>query len=231
MTNGDDILTVTALNVSYGEAKVLFDVGLNVRSGQIVACVGRNGAGKTTLLKSIVGFLKPTSGSIVANKISLIGMAAHVTAGMGIKYVPQDKKVFSDLTVRENLELGSYATKDYNWDRVIEYFPKLKALMDRKAGYLSGGERQMLMIGRAILGSPILLLIDEPTEGLAPSIVENLKEVFRDLSRKTALVIVEQNLPLVCAIADKVYALNEGRVMAEIAERESIRPEVCEKYL
>ena len=231
MTNGDDILTVTALNVSYGEAKVLFDVGLNVRSGQVVACVGRNGAGKTTLLKSIAGFVKPTSGSITSDKTSLIGMAAHVIAGMGIKYVPQDKKVFSDLTVRENLELGSYATKDYNWDRVIEYFPKLKALMDRKAGYLSGGERQMLMIGRAILGSPILLLIDEPTEGLAPSIVAHLEDVFRDLSKKTALLIIEQNLPLVCAIADKVYALNEGRVMAEIAERESIRPEVCEKYL
>jgi branched-chain amino acid transport system ATP-binding protein len=150
---------------------------------------------------------------------------------LGIKYIPQDKKVFSDLTVRENLELGSYATKDYNWDQVTSYFPKLATLMDRKAGYLSGGERQMLMIGRAILGSPKLLLVDEPTEGLAPSIVMHLKNVFRELSKTTALVIVEQNLPLVCAIADKVYALKEGRVMAEITEREMIRPEVCEKYL
>ncbi len=231
MTNGDDILTVTGLNVSYGESRVLFDIDLNVRSGQVVACVGRNGAGKTTLLKSIAGFVKPTSGSITSDKTRLVGVAAYVIAGMGIKYVPQDKKVFSDLTVRENLELGSYATKDYNWDRVTGYFPKLQQLMDRKAGYLSGGERQMLMIGRAILGSPILLLIDEPTEGLAPRIVAHLKDVFRDLSKKTALVIVEQNLPLVCAIADKVYALNDGRVMAEIADRESIRPEVCEKYL
>jgi ABC-type branched-subunit amino acid transport system ATPase component len=231
MMNGADILTVTGLNVSYGESKVLFDVGLNVRSGQVVACVGRNGAGKTTLLKSIAGFVKPTSGSITSDKTSLIGLAAYVIAGMGIKYIPQDKKVFSDLSVRENLELGSYATKDYNWDQVTNYFPKLQELMDRKAGYLSGGERQMLMIGRAILGSPVLLLIDEPTEGLAPRIVAHLKDVFRDLSKKTALVIVEQNLPLVCAIADKVYALNDGRVMAEIADRESIRPEVCEKYL
>jgi ABC-type branched-subunit amino acid transport system ATPase component len=231
MKNGHDILTVTGLNVSYGESKVLFDVGMNVRAGQVVACVGRNGAGKTTLLKSIAGFVKPASGSITSDNTSLIGLAAYAIAGRGIKYIPQDKKVFSDLSVRENLELGSYATKDYNWDQVTGYFPKLKQLMDRKAGYLSGGERQMLMIGRAILGSPILLLIDEPTEGLAPSIVENLKEVFRDLSRKMALVIVEQNLPLVCAIADKVYALNDGRVMAEIADRESIRPEICEKYL
>jgi len=231
MMNGADILTVSGLNVSYGESKVLFDVGLNVRSGQVVACVGRNGAGKTTLLKSIAGFVKPTSGSIASDNTSLVGLAAYAIAGMGIKYIPQDKKVFSDLTVRENLELGSYATKDYNWDQVTNYFPKLQELMDRKAGYLSGGERQMLMIGRAILGSPVLLLIDEPTEGLAPSIVAHLKDVFRELSKKTALVIVEQNLPLVCAIADKVYALKEGRVMAEIADRESIRPEVCEKYL
>jgi len=148
---------------------------------------------------------------------------------MGIKYIPQDKKVFSDLTVRENLELGSYATGDYNWARVTDYFPKLAVLMDRRAGYLSGGERQMLMIGRAILGNPRLLLVDEPTEGLAPSIVAQLKDVFRELSKKTTLVIVEQNLPMVCAIAGKVYALNEGRVVAEIVD--SITPEVCEPYL
>ena len=231
MTNNDDVLTVSGLNVAYGESKVLFDVGMNVRSGQVVACVGRNGAGKTTLLKSVAGFLKPTSGSINSGTTDLIGKPAYAIAGMGIKYIPQDKKVFSDLTVRENLELGSYATKDYNWDQVTDYFPKLTQLMDRKAGYLSGGERQMLMIGRAILGRPKLLLIDEPTEGLAPSIVMHLKDVFRELSKKTALVIVEQNLPLVCAISNKVYALKEGRVMAELTDREPVRPEMCEKYL
>jgi ABC-type branched-subunit amino acid transport system ATPase component len=231
MTNNDDVLTVSGLNVSYGESKVLFDISINVRPGQVVACVGRNGAGKSTLLKSIAGFLKPTSGSISSDMTNLIGMPAYVVAGMGIKYIPQDKKVFSDLTVRENLELGSYATKDYNWDQVIDYFPKLKQLMDRKAGHLSGGERQMLMIGRAVLGRPKLLLIDEPTEGLAPSIVMHLQHVFRELSKKTALVIVEQNLPLVCAISNKVYALKEGRVMAELTDREPIKPELCEKYL
>ena len=231
MTNNDDVLAVSELNVSYGESKVLFDVSMNVRPGQVVACVGRNGAGKSTLLKSIAGFLKPTSGSISSGKDNLISMAAYAVAGMGIKYIPQDKKVFFDLTVRENLELGSYATKDYNWDQVIDYFPKLKQLMDRKAGYLSGGERQMLMIGRAILGQPKLLLVDEPTEGLAPRIVMHLQHVFRELCKKTALVIVEQNLPLVCSISNKVYALKEGRVMAELTDREPIRPEMCEKYL
>ena len=231
MRQGTGILDVSGLNVAYGEAKVLFDVSLAVRPGEVVACVGRNGAGKTTLLRSIAGFLKPTSGTIRSNGIDLIGSAAYVIAAMGIKYVPQDKKVFSDLTVRENLELGSYASKDYDWAQVTAYFPKLERLMDRKAGYLSGGERQMLMIGRAILGRPKLLLIDEPTEGLAPAIVAQLKEVFLELSKKTALVVVEQNLPLVCAIASRVYALNDGRVMAEIAGRDSIRPELCERYL
>lgn len=231
MTPSNPILTVSALNVAYGESKVLFDVSIQVRAGEVVACVGRNGAGKTTLLKTIAGFVKPTSGKIAANGTSLVGLRAYTIAGLGIKYVPQDKKVFSDLTVRENLELGSYATNDYDWEQVLTYFPKLRQLMDRKGGYLSGGERQMLMIGRAMLGRPKLLLIDEPTEGLAPSIVAQLKDVFRELSKKTAMVIVEQNLPLVCAIADKVYALNEGRVMAELSDRESIKPERCEQFL
>jgi ABC-type branched-subunit amino acid transport system ATPase component len=227
----DEILAVKGLNVSYGEAKVLFDIDLSVRPRQIVACVGRNGAGKSTLLKSIAGFLRPLSGFIASGHVSLIGRKSYDIAKMGIKYVPQDKKVFSDLTVRENLELGSYATKDYNWDRITDYFPKLKELMDRKGGYLSGGERQMLMIGRALLGSPKLLLIDEPTEGLAPSIVAHLRGVFTELSKSTALVLVEQNLPLVCAISSKVYAVKEGRIVAELADKDSIKADVCERYL
>ena len=228
---GDPILAVRGLTVSYGESKVLFDVNLSVEPRQVVACVGRNGAGKSTLLKSIAGFLKPLSGSITTGRTSLVGLKSYDIARMGIKYVPQDKKVFSDLTVRENLELGSYASKDYNWDRITEYFPKLKELMDRKAGYLSGGERQMLMIGRALLGSPKVLLIDEPTEGLAPSIVAHLRSVFTELSKNTALVLVEQNLPLVCAISSKVYAVKEGRIVAELADRDSIKADVCERYL
>jgi ABC-type branched-subunit amino acid transport system ATPase component len=229
--NEGEILVVRGLNVSYGESKVLFDTGLSAKPGQVVTCVGRNGAGKTTLLKSIAGFLKPTSGSITFNNTDLIGLRSYDIAKMGLKYIPQDKKVFSDLTVRENLELGSYATKDYNWDQVTDYFPKLNHLMDRKGGYLSGGERQMLMIGRAILGNPKVLLIDEPTEGLAPSIVAHLKNVFKELSKKSALVIVEQNLPLVCAISDKIYAIKEGRIVTELTDQESIKPHVCEQYL
>ncbi len=226
-----DVLSVSGLNVAYGESKVLFDAHLRVGPGQLVTCVGRNGAGKSTLLKTIAGFLRPTSGSITFDGVSLVGLRSYDVALRGLKYIPQDKKVFSDLTVRENLELGSYATKDYNWDRVFGYFPKLKQLMNRKAGYLSGGERQMLMIGRAILGSPKVLLIDEPTEGLAPSIVDHLKVVLKELSRKAAVVMVEQNLPLVCAISDKIYAIKEGHIVAEITDREAIRPQFCEQYL
>ena len=231
MSEGRALLAVDGLNVAYGEARVLFDVQFTVASGEIVACVGRNGAGKTTLLRSVAGFVKPVSGSVTSGDVSLVGLPAYDIARRGIKYIPQDKKVFSDLTVRENLELGSYATRDYDWHQAMTYFPKLKVLMDRKAGHLSGGERQMLMIGRAILGKPKVLLLDEPTEGLAPSIVAHLKDVFRDLSRSTALAIVEQNLPLVCAIASRIYAMKEGRIVAELPGAGSLTPEACERYV
>jgi ABC-type branched-subunit amino acid transport system ATPase component len=227
----DEILAVDDLNVAYGESKVLFDISIHINEHELVSCVGRNGAGKTTLLRTIGGFLKPTTGSIMFGNTNLVGIMSYDIARMGLKYIPQDKKVFSDLTVRENLELGSYATQDYNWDKVTEYFPKLKLLMDRKAGYLSGGERQMLMIGRALLGDPKVLLVDEPTEGLAPSIVAQLKEVFQELSKNTALVIVEQNLSLVSSISEKVYAIKEGRVVREISDEEEIKSNVCEQYL
>lgn len=222
-------LAVGGLNVCYGEAKVLFDVSFAVAEREILTCVGRNGAGKTTLLKSIAGLVKAASGSIAAGSRSLVGLAPHAIARLGVKYVAQDKRVFSDLTVRENMELGSYATRDYDWDRVTAYFPRLAALMDRKAGHLSGGERQMLMIGRALLGRPAVLLVDEPTEGLAPAIVTHLKEVFRDLRATTSLVIVEQNLPLVCAISDRIHAMKEGRLVAELPA--GATPQEVERYV
>jgi ABC-type branched-subunit amino acid transport system ATPase component len=229
--SANDILAVDGLNVSYGESKVLFDVSIHVKRNEVVSCVGRNGAGKTTLLKTIGGFLKPTSGSIRYDDTDVVGLMSYDVARLGMKYIPQDKKVFSDLTTRENLELASYAVKDYDWDAVLGYFPKLKTLMDRKAGYLSGGERQMLMIGRAIIGHPNVLLIDEPTEGLAPSIVSQLRDVFNELSRNSALVIVEQNLSLVCEISHRVYAMKEGTMVGKITDEGDIKNNVCVRYL
>jgi ABC-type branched-subunit amino acid transport system ATPase component len=225
------VLAVRDLNVSYGESRVLFDVSMEAAAHEVVACVGRNGAGKTTLLKTISGFLKPVSGAVTMQGADLVGLRSFTIARMGLKYVPQDKKVFSDLTVRENLELASYATQDTEWDKVMAYFPKLKVLLDRKAGVLSGGERQMLMIGRAVLGNPQVLLIDEPTEGLAPSIVSHLKDVFQELAKQATLVIVEQNLALICGIATKIYAIKEGRVVREIVDPDDIKQNVCEMYL
>ena len=225
------VLDVAGLNAAYGEAKVLFDIDLCVAPRQIVACIGRNGAGKTTLLRCICGFVKPLSGVVRSHGSDLIGLAPYDVAKSGVKYVPQDKKVFYDLTVRENLELGSYASGDRNWEPALNYFPKLKVHMDRKAGYMSGGERQMLMIARALLGNPRLLLIDEPTEGLAPGIVSHLREVFTDIARKTSLVIVEQNLPLVCAIADVVYGIRDGLVAAMFSQRSEMSFQTFEKFL
>ncbi len=198
-----DHLTVQDLKVSHGESKVLFDIDLHRRAqrGRRLRRTQRRRQ-VARCSRASPASCSPQAGRIESHGKLLNRAATYDIARLGIKYMPQDKKVFSDLTVRENLELGSYATKDYNWDPVTNFFPKLKELMDRKAGHLSGGERQMLMIGRAILGQPKVLLIDEPTEGLAPSIVAHLKHVFTELS-KNASVIVEQNLPLVCAISTR----------------------------
>lgn len=225
------VLEANNVEVSYGESRVLFGVSIHIMPNEVVSCVGRNGAGKTTLLKSISGFLKPTSGSIMYQGKDITGMPSYTLARMGLRYIDQDKKVFSDLTVAENMELASYATKDKNLDPILNYFPNLRSLMNRKSGYLSGGEKQMLMIGRALLGTPSVLLIDEPTEGLAPVVVEHLKQIFKEISKKAALIVVEQNLSLVCQISDRVYAMKEGQIVSETSDEEDIKKIVFEKYL
>jgi len=230
MNNGV-LLNVKDIDVAYGQLKVLFDVSVSCNPNQIVAIVGRNGAGKTTLLKAISGFLKPTKGEIIFKGEKINEYPSFEIAKKGIKYIPQDKMVFSDLTVRENLELSSYATGDYNWDKVMEYFPKLKELLDRKGGYLSGGERQMLIIGRALLGKPEILLLDEPMEGLAPSIVNDLIKIFQKLKEESTLIFVEQNLSIVSQLADKIYAMKEGSIVAEVNEKKDIKELLFEKIL
>jgi ABC-type branched-subunit amino acid transport system ATPase component len=231
MTENNRVLKVQGLNVSYQKLHVLFDVSIEISAGEVVVVVGRNGAGKTTLFRTICGFLKQDKGTILFKGEDIGALPPYEVALKGLKYIQQDKHVFADLTVRENLELGSYATKDYEWDRVLEHFPKLKTLMDRKGGNLSGGERQMLLMAQSLLGKPDLVLMDEPTEGLAPHVIDDLKVVFKQLRAQTTLVIIEQNLPLTAEVADRVYAMKEGKIVAEIVDHQEIKDLKFEKYL
>ncbi len=223
MADSSALLRVENVGVFYDTLKVVFDVSLTIEKGQIVFLSGRNGAGKTTLFRTIAGFLKPRSGDIVFKGQSVLPMKPYQVALMGAKYIHQDKQVFSSMTVRENMELGGYATQDHDWDRVLAYVPKVKTLLERKAGNLSGGEKQMLLIAMALLGRPDLVLMDEPTEGLAPHVITELTEVFHKLKHETTLFIVEQNLPMVAALADKVYAMKEGHIAAEITDPGAIK--------
>jgi len=229
--SNEKMLSVKNLNVSYQALHVLFDVSIEIDAGEVVVVVGRNGAGKTTLFRTIAGFLNQDKGSIYFKGEDVGNLPAYEVAVRGLKYIQQDKHVFADLTVRENLELGSYATKDYDWDRVLDYFPKLKTIMDRKGGNLSGGERQMLLISQSLLGKPELVLMDEPTEGLAPHVIDDLKGTFKKLREQTTMVIIEQNLPLTAEVADRVYAMKEGKMVAEITEKQEIQELTFEKYL
>lgn len=229
--SNEKMLSVKDLNVSYQTLHVLFDVSIEIDAGEVVVVVGRNGAGKTTLFRTIAGFLKQDKGSIYFKGEDVGNLPAYEVAVRGLKYIQQDKHVFADLTVRENLELGSYATKDYDWDRILDHFPKLKTIMDRKGGNLSGGERQMLLMAQSLLGKPELVLMDEPTEGLAPHVIDDLKGTFKKLREQTTMVIIEQNLPLTAEVADRVYAMKEGKVVAEITEKQEIQELTFEKYL
>ncbi len=231
MDSNELLLDVKNLNVSYSTLHVLFDAAIDVRRGEVVVVVGRNGAGKTTLFRTIAGFLKQDTGSIIFKGEDIGQMPAYDVAIRGLKYIHQDKHVFPDLTVRENLELGGYATKDYDWDRVLVHFPKLKTLMDRKGGNLSGGERQMLLMAQSLLGKPDLILMDEPTEGLAPHVIDDLKAAFKEISETTTMVIIEQNLPLTAEVADRVIAMKEGKIVAEVRDRQEIQDLAFEKYL
>jgi branched-chain amino acid transport system ATP-binding protein len=209
-------LQIRDLCVSYGLSQVLFNVTLAVPRHGAVAVLGRNGAGKSTLLKTIVGELAPRSGSIVLNlqDITLLPTERRIHAGLG--YVPQEHSVFNRLSVRENLEVGALMNRDQSAiDRVLAWFPKLGQRLDQPAGTLSGGERKMLAIGRAISSSPKLLLLDEPTEGLWIGVVEEIAGCLRDLVKDIAIVIVEQHLELALGVADYAYVLDRGRVALE----------------
>jgi branched-chain amino acid transport system ATP-binding protein len=209
-------LQVRDLCVSYGLSQVLFDVTLAASRHGAVAVLGRNGAGKSTLLKTIVGELAPRSGSIALNLQDITRLPTERRIHTGMGYVPQEHSVFNRLSVRENLAVGALTNRDRSAiDHVLARFPKLGQRLGQSAGTLSGGERKMLAIGRAILSSPKLLLLDEPTEGVWIGVVEEIAECLRDLIKDIAVVIVEQHLELALGIADYAYVLDRGRVALE----------------
>ena len=220
------MLGVSSLDVAYGAAKVLHDVSLTVGSGEVVFIAGRNGAGKTTLLKSIAGFVPPLAGTVSFDGRDIVGVLPERVALGGIRYVFQDKRVFSQLTVRENLQLAAYPVKERLVDAVaklVAIYPKIEQFLDTRAGGLSGGQRQILLIGRALVGEPRLLLIDEPTEGLAAGTINDIMNALNVLREKVSMLIVEQNLSVVGALADRLYIMHEGKITREIVDQAEIR--------
>ena len=222
-----DLLEVQGIDVAYGHAKVLHHVSLKLDQGEMVFIVGRNGAGKTTLLQTISGHLKPTTGCILYQGKEVHGQPVEKLARLGIRFVAQDKKVFSNLTVRGNIELASYATGEdlgQAVERLTRLYPKFQDFLGRKAGGLSGGQREILLIGRALVASPRLLLIDEPTEGLAAIVIEDIFRILMEMKQeKVSTFIVEQNLSVVSRLADRVYVMKEGKIIKEMVDPAEIR--------
>jgi ABC-type branched-subunit amino acid transport system ATPase component len=229
------LLSVNNVDVAYGRARVLHNVPVELSEGEIVFIAGRNGAGKTTLLKTIAGFLRPASGSIVFEGKDITGLGPEKVALSGIRYVFQDKRVFSRLTVRENLEIAAYPLKEdvsAAVEMVKGIYPAIERLLDSPAGGLSGGQRQILLIGRALIGSPKLLLVDEPTEGLAATTINDILKVLSMMKGKVSMLVVEQNLSVVGLLADRVYIMQEGKVVKEFADKEELKEKKnLEKYL
>lgn len=224
------LLNVENLNVHYGHAQVLHDVSMHLNEGELVCVVGRNGAGKTTLLKTIGGFMHPSGGSVKFRGNRIDGLPLEDVALMGIRYVYQDKRVFGELTVRENIELAAYPTgQSLNeaLTKVVDIYPKMETLLDSKAKGLSGGERQILLIGRALIGDPQLLLIDEPTEGLAAIIIGEIINILLKMKNRITMVVVEQNLSTIARLADRLYVMKEGVFSREITDRATIENPSC----
>ncbi len=216
------VLNFEKVNAFYGKSHILNDASLRVCEGEIVALLGRNGAGKSTLLKSLMGLVPPASGQVMFNGRNIAGLDAPQIARLGIGYVPQGRGLFAGMTVAENLALGRLARSTdsssgvvWSEQKILDYFPRLKERMQVAADYLSGGEQQMVAVARALSGNVKLLLLDEPFEGLAPTVVQELFSVFDRLRREISIVIVEHNLDLVLALADRAYALERGAVFHE----------------
>jgi len=227
-------LAVRGLHAYYGESHVLQGVDLEVRRGEAIALVGRNGAGKTTTIASISGLIRPRAGTVLVDGADLRGAPAHRIARAGVALVPQGRRIFADLSVRENLLLAARPVAG-GWDerRVLELFPSLGRRLSNRGDELSGGEQQMLAIGRALLRNPAVLLLDEPSEGLAPKLVEQVGDALVALrSTGLALLLVEQNLPLATRVGERLYVMNKGTIVWQGTPSELVaRPDVEARYL
>lgn len=218
---GTDVLEVTELSAAYGKAQVLHGVSLGVSTGEIVAILGPNGAGKTTLVNCIAGVMRPVSGSVVLDESDLLAVSPHEISGHGVALVPEGRRIFPRMSVADNLDIGSYGTSarrdhDESLTWVHSIFPRLAERSTQEAGTLSGGEQQMLAIGRALMSKPKLLLLDEPSLGLAPIIVSGIFDILKEINAAgVSILIVEQNAVEALDLAGRGYVLEEGRIVGE----------------
>jgi branched-chain amino acid transport system ATP-binding protein len=226
------ILAVEEIYTAYGLSQVLFGVSLEVAAGECVCLLGRNGVGKTTTMRSIMGLTAPRQGRVVWKGRDIAGREPYQVADLGIGFVPEDRRIFADLSVWENLDVAARSrdgTAAWTLERVFDLFPKLRELVSRQGGFLSGGEQQMLTIARTLMGNPELLLLDEPSEGLAPLVVDHLKEQVARLKQDgLTILLAEQNVEFCLDLADRVYVLEKGHIRyegtaASFRDDESIR--------
>lgn len=231
------MLEVLGLHTFYGQSHVLFDVSLRVAEGEVVCLLGRNGAGKTTTLKSIMGVVPPRTGRVTFRGTQVAGQPPHLLARAGLGFVPDDRRIFADLTVVENLEIAAKGGdgRSVRWDlaRVFDLFPVLREKASHKGGHLSGGEQKMLAIARALIGNPVLLLLDEPMEGLAPLLVRAVEEKILELKATGLTVLLaEQNVRSALRLADRAYVLENGRLVLQGPSGELAgHPEIRRAYL
>ncbi len=227
------ILEVSEIHAYYGLAHVLHGVSLRVDQGEVVALLGRNGAGKSTTLKAIMGIVPPRSGRVTFKGTNITGWPPHRIARLGIGYVPETRDIFSYLTAQENLLIAYNQRSRWTPETITELFPKLAELRDRRGRNLSGGEQQMLAIARALLTGPELLLLDEPSQGLAPIVVSSILEAVKRLKEQgLSMLLVEQNFDLAVELADRVYLIDHGQIVFEGAVQDLLaRPELAARYL
>lgn len=232
------MLQIKEIDVYYGAIHALKQLSLEVEQGSIVTLIGANGAGKTTTLKSISGLLRPKNGSIIFKGSDITKVAPEKIVGLGISQVPEGRRVFPSMSVMENLEMGAYLRKDKkgidaDMENVYTRFPRLKERRKQLAGTLSGGEQQMLAIGRALMARPQLLLMDEPSMGLAPLLVKEIFSIIKDINeRGTTILLVEQNANMALSIADKAYVIETGEIVLQGSAHELMNsPEVKKAYL